>query len=173
MKKLKYVFWILRTNLYVLFKKILGNKLDISFFFWKKRLTILETEGAGSLIRIGKRTAINRNTEISAHGGVIEIGSRCYINSNCMIVSHERIKIGDNTTVGPGTYFYDHDHADGGFVTAPITVGNNVWIGAGCIILKGVTIGDNSIIAAGTIVSKNVESNTLRYDKRDACAKKL
>ena len=46
-------------------------------------------------------------------------------------------------------------------VTAPITIGNSVWIGAGATILKGVTIGDNAIIGAGAVVTKDVKANTI------------
>ncbi|WP_053984554.1 DapH/DapD/GlmU-related protein [Niameybacter massiliensis] len=46
-------------------------------------------------------------------------------------------------------------------IAKPITVGNNVWIGAGATILAGVTIGDNSVIGAGSIVSKSIPSNVI------------
>lgn len=167
MKIIKKFFMVLHSNIYVLFRRISGNKLKISPIVWVKRFATLETSGGNSFIEIGKKTVIGRNTEISAHDGIVKIGDSCYVNRNCLIVAHEKIEIGDNTTIGPGTYFYDHDHSESGFVTAPITVGKNVWIGAGCIILKGVTIGDNSVIAAGSLVTKNVGAKTLRYDKRN------
>ena len=43
----------------------------------------------------------------------------------------------------------------------PITVGNNVWIGAGTIVLGGVTIGDNTVIGAGSVVTKSIPSNVI------------
>lgn len=65
---------------------------------------------------------------------------------------------------------FDHDHDYKNdmnkFVKKEITIGNNVWIGANCIILKGVTIGDNVVIAAGTIVKENIKSNSLIYENR-------
>lgn len=85
-----------------------------------------------------------------------------------MIVAHESITIEGNVTIGPGTVIYDHDHdGKGGYTTKPVHIGKNVWIGAGCIILRGVTIGDNSVIATGTLVTKDVPANVLRYDKRE------
>ena len=45
--------------------------------------------------------------------------------------------------------------------TAPITIGNNVWIGAGVIVLAGVTIGDNTVVGAGSVVTKSIASNTV------------
>jgi acetyltransferase-like isoleucine patch superfamily enzyme len=45
--------------------------------------------------------------------------------------------------------------------TAPVKIGDNVWIGMNAVILKGVTIGDNSIVAAGAVVTKSVPANTI------------
>ena len=47
--------------------------------------------------------------------------------------------------------------------TAPVIIGNNVWIGGGAIILPGVTIGDNVVIGAGSVVTKDIPSNTIAY----------
>ena len=128
----------------------------------------LRTSGAAASIHIGKRVGISKNTELAANGGVIEIGDRCFINRNCMVVSHERIQIGTDTTIGPNTCIYDHDHnAEGtGYISKPVVIGNHVWIGAGCIILKGVTIGDYAIIGAGTVVSRDVASHIKVWDHR-------
>ena len=43
----------------------------------------------------------------------------------------------------------------------PITVGNNVWFGAGVTVLGGVTIGDNTVIAAGSVVTRDIPANCL------------
>jgi len=48
-------------------------------------------------------------------------------------------------------------------ITAPVTIGNNVWIGGGSIILPGVTIGDNVTIGAGSVVTKSIPDNMLAY----------
>jgi acetyltransferase-like isoleucine patch superfamily enzyme len=65
--------------------------------------------------------------------------------------------------IGPYCYITDHDHGAGegpvsaqALVEAPVTVGNNVWIGAHALILKGVSIGDNAVIAAGAVVTTDV-----------------
>lgn len=44
---------------------------------------------------------------------------------------------------------------------APITIGNNVWIGGSVVILPGITIGDNVVIGAGSVVTKNIPANSL------------
>lgn len=85
----------------------------------------------------------------------------------------DNIFIGDNVKIGFGTHIMDTDfHSidslkrfspdDQKFAkTAPIIIGNNVFIGAHCLILKGVTIGDKAVIAAGSIVTKDIPANTI------------
>ena len=64
---------------------------------------------------------------------------------------------------------HDHDykHDINKFITDDIKIGNNVWIGANCVILKGVKIGDNAVIAANTIVRHDLKSNTLLLQKKE------
>ena len=157
----------MKSCLGLLARKLCGCKLVFSPITLISHGVTIRTSGKDAKIKIGKKSEVRKNTELAATNGTLEIGNVCFINRNCIINARERIQIGDRTTIGPGVYIYDHDHAeDGEFVTAPIVIGKNVWIGAGCIILKGVTIGDGSIIAAGTLVTKDVGGDTLRYDKR-------
>lgn len=51
--------------------------------------------------------------------------------------------------------------ARAGFLTAPIVIGNNVWIGAKATVTKGVSIGDNSVIAANAVVTRDIPAGTL------------
>ena len=73
------------------------------------------------------------------------------------------IEIGDNVTFGPHVQVLAHDASTcktlGYAKIGRVTIGNNVFVGAGSIILPNVTIGDNSIIGAGSIVTKNVPDN--------------
>ena len=99
----------------------------------------------------------------------ISVGQRVYINRFTMIDASERIEIGANTMIGPHCYITDHDHggahdeliAQQPLISAPVTIGKNVWIGAGAIVLKGVSIGDNAIVAAGSVVTKPVLAGAL------------
>ena len=69
---------------------------------------------------------------------------------------------------------YDHDHdykIEGnrrytGFKTAPIIIGENVWIGSGCTILRGTTIGNNCVIAAGTVLKGNIPTDMIVYNEK-------
>ena len=94
----------------------------------------------------------------------LHIGSGTYVNRFTMFDASESINIGARCMIGPFCYITDHDHgfdkegpiSDQPLVEAPVKVGNNVWIGAHAIILKGVSIGDNAVIAAGAVVTANV-----------------
>ena len=73
------------------------------------------------------------------------------------------IRIGDNVTLAPRVHILAHDTSTKLFLgytkVANVTIGDNVFIGAGTIILPGVTIGNNVVIGAGSVVTKDVESN--------------
>ena len=103
-------------------------------------------------------------------GGKIVAENKVYINRNCVIVSKENITIHEGALIGPNTVIYDHDHNQGKqtdelFISSPVVIEKNVWIGAGTIILKGVTIGENTTIAAGSVVTKSVPANSMFYNK--------
>lgn len=127
-------------------------------------------------IKLGKHTSIGNNSQLaSTKNAIIKVGNYSGIGKNTIVVAREKIQIGNNVLVGPNVCIYDHDHLfknDGiirnmGFTTKPIIIEDNVWIGAGCIILKGVTIGSGSVIAAGTLINKNVPPNSIVYNKRE------
>jgi maltose O-acetyltransferase len=94
----------------------------------------------------------------------LHIGRGTYVNRFTMFDASDIIHIGARCMIGPFCYVTDHDHGFGSegtvsdqpLVEAPVKVGNNVWIGAHAIILKGVTIGDNAVIGAGAVVTRSV-----------------
>lgn len=105
--------------------------------------------GATGLISIGSRTVIGNHTRIMA-ATQVRIGARCMISWNCSIF--------DST--GHRMWLEGQDEAE---IEAPITIGNDVWIGPYSIIMKGVTIGNNCIIGAGSVVRRDVPNNALAY----------
>ena len=126
----------------------------------------------------GKHTQITAPFYVD-YGKFIYLGENCEINMNCVFLDCNRITIGDNALIAPGVHIYTVFHpvsakerfnssVNDGFPfaiskTAPVTIGNNVWIGGGSIILPDVTIGDNVTIGAGSIVTKSIPGNVLAY----------
>jgi len=132
----------------------------------------------GSKIEIGKSFRARYNLTMRAYdNGKIKIGDDCFFNDGCSINCQEKIEIGNNVFCGQNVMLFDHDHDYKNdmnrFVTKPITIGNNVWIGADCIILKGVTIGDNVVIASGTVVKNDILSNSLLYQQKHDTLKEI
>jgi acetyltransferase-like isoleucine patch superfamily enzyme len=88
-----------------------------------------------------------------------------YANNGAGIVCFKEIAIGRDVAIGPEVMIRDSDShlisGSGRPATAPIRIGDRVWIGARAVILKGVTIGDGAIVAAGSIVTKDVAPGTL------------
>ncbi|HEY0754790.1 MAG TPA: acyltransferase [Ktedonobacteraceae bacterium] len=90
---------------------------------------------------------------------VIRIGRGTYLNRNTEIVAAQSVIIGDHCKIARDVLIMDTDqHAVDGkeLVIRPVEIGNHVWIGSRAIILKGVSIGQHSIIAAGAVVTKSV-----------------
>ena len=102
------------------------------------------------------------------YGNKINLGDRVYINVNCTMLDGGEIKIGDDVLIGPNVQILTVNHP-----TSPserlrkislienVSIGNNVWIGAGAIILPGVTIDNNVVVGAGSVVTKDLPANCL------------
>lgn len=132
--------------------------------------------GNGSKIILGSKVRMHTGSKISANaGGVLKIGDSCRINNNCRIACHDSITLESGVEFGPGVTVYDHDHdfrAEGGikagkYKTAPVFIGENSWICANAIILKGAHIGKNCVIGAGCIVTGDVPDNSVLVQKRE------
>lgn len=102
------------------------------------------------------------------YGYNISVGEYFYSNHNLIITDGAKVTFGDNVFIAPNCCFTTAEHAidpemrkEGIEVAKPITVGNNVWIGAGSTILAGATIGDNSVIGAGSVVKKSIPANVV------------
>lgn len=101
-------------------------------------------------------------------GSEIILEEGCSIMNGCELFARTSIRIGPKTRIGPCTWITDSDfhglapdlrHTPG--KTSPVVIGENVWIGAKAIILKGVHIGNDAVVAAGCVVSKDVLSGAI------------
>ena len=102
------------------------------------------------------------------YGFNIEVGENFYANVNCVVLDGAKVTIGHNVFIAPNVGIYtaghplDVDRRNQGLEYArPVTIGDNVWIGAGVCILPGVSIGANSVIGAGAIVLHDVPESVL------------
>ena len=102
------------------------------------------------------------------YGDGIEIGENFYSNHDLIILDGGKVTFGDNVFVGPSCGFhtsghpFDFERRNQGLEYAyPITVGSNVWFGAGVQVMPGVTIGDNVVIGGGSVVVKDIPSNSV------------
>lgn len=138
--------------------------------------------GKGSFLKLEKKIRLKSGVKIRIRDyAILSIGENTFINHNCIITAHKRIKIGSNVQIGPNVLIYDHDHdfrAKNGlkrlkYRTSDVEIGNNVWIGANVVILRGTKIGDNSVVGAGTIIKGNHNKNSLIYTKNNLVVKKI
>ena len=102
------------------------------------------------------------------YGYRIYVGNNFFANFDCVFLDSGKIVIGDNCMIGPKTTILAITHPidpgkrnEGIGIPKDVRIGNNVWIGAGVIILPGVEIGDNSVIGAGSVVTKDVPANAV------------
>lgn len=102
------------------------------------------------------------------YGYNIKIGENFYSNHGCIILDVNEVKIGNNVLLAPGVKISTATHpidpverAAGKEYALPIEIEDNVWIGAGVIILPGVKIGANTVIGAGSVVTKDIPENVV------------
>lgn len=100
------------------------------------------------------------------YGYNIELGENFYANHNLVILDGAKVTFGDNVFIGPDCGFHtaghpiDFERRNRGLEYAySITVGDNVWIGAGVQVMPGVAIGSNVVIGGGSVVVKDIPSN--------------
>ena len=125
--------------------------------------------------RFGKEQITRGNAVFRVEGGELIIGDKCFFNQNVSITCKKKIVIGDRCQIANNVVIVDHDHAGsenwGSYVETPITIGNDVWIGANVVIMRGTTIGDKAVIGAGSIVKGDVPAGKVFYQKRETMIK--
>ncbi len=102
------------------------------------------------------------------YGYNISVGENFYTNHNVTILDGAKVTFGDNVFIAPNCVFSTAGHPldaeqrnKGLEIALPITVGDNVWIGANVSVLPGVKIGSNTVIAAGSTVNKDIPDGVI------------
>lgn len=119
-------------------------------------------------LRVGE-AVLGPGTQIVAGGQArVELGDHVYVTGNSQFLVTERLVVGSRCAIAFGVLVMDSDMHDLQVAgrprrarTAPIHIGDDVWIGARATILKGVTIGDGAVVAAGAVVTSDVPAGTL------------
>lgn len=101
-------------------------------------------------------------------GWNISIGNDFYGNLDMVILDGATVSIGNHVYIGPKCGLYATNHAidaeerrNNGVRSAPISIGDNVWLGGNVSVLPGVTIGEGTVIGAGSVVTKDIPSNVI------------
>lgn len=176
--KIKSLFWsrlvdgffFVAPKTKILLKK--SSRIDIKKTFsinlcWEGK------QNQPATLTLGENAILNISGSFRAYSGVyisvadnaqLTLGSG-FINNNAKISCFKEIVIGDDVKISEDVVIRDSDnHAlkrEGYQKTAPIRIGNHVWIGMRAVVLKGVTIGDGAVIAAGAVVTKDIPPHSL------------
>lgn len=105
----------------------------------------------------------------SEGGGSIHLGRHVRINQGCVLTAHAKIEIGAHSLVGEYVSIRDANHKiegdvlirESGHIAKPIVIGENVWIGRGCMILPGTQIGNGAVIGANSVVRGEIPARAI------------
>lgn len=160
---------LLRGNI-VLANKVVGLsriKLGTNVYISGNSRIISETSGD---IDIGNNCKIGTMTIVEDRGGSIAIGDNTAVNSFCVLYGHGGLRIGKNVLIATHVLLIPANHhfsdpnrliREQGETKEGIVIEDDVWIGAGAIVLDGVRIGTGSVIGAGAIVTKDIPPRSI------------
>lgn len=149
--------------------KVLRVGDDSQVYFWRVRTA------AGGNLSVGNHSRVETRVALEREGSSLTVGDRSFIGEGQISCASD-IRVGDDVMIAWGTSIFDHaSHSirfsqraddvtrwlrgekDWSVVnTAPVRIGNKVWIGFGCTVLPGVTIGEGAVVGAGSIVTRDV-----------------
>lgn len=116
---------------------------------------------------VGEGTEIRSPFHVD-YGSQISIGARCFANYGLVALDVATITIGDDVQIGPNVQLLTPTHPlepgprrDKWEAAAPITIGDNVWLGGGVIVLPGVTIGADTVVGAGAVVTRDLPAGVV------------
>jgi acetyltransferase-like isoleucine patch superfamily enzyme len=118
-----------------------------------------------AVVRLGADLLLAHDVQLHLRdrGAVLSIGDRTFVNHRTEIVAHDSVTIGRYCLLAWDVLVLDSDShsVDGGPRSAPVVIGDRVWIGCRATVLKGVTVGDGAVIAAGSVVVSDVPPRAL------------
>ena len=121
----------------------------------------------GARFVVDGQVNLHRGSRIVVDAGELLIGHQTMVNGFTKILVATGVTIGSGCNIAWNVQILDTDfhavHVDGQPQphTAPIVIGDHVWIGTNSLVLKGVTVGDGAVVAAGSVVTRDVPASTL------------
>lgn len=166
--------------------KIIDSLIQAGRAFWYQRIYLswigfgqaitfagpIRCSGVTGTIAIGDRAFLGPNIGLAvAEGGNLLLGRDVSVNQGTVLSARQSVEIGDGTRIGEYCSIRDSDHRidpnrpvlESGFVTRPVRIGSNVWIGRQVTIMPGVTIGDGAVIGAHSLVNRDVPERTMAF----------
>lgn len=127
------------------------------------------------LFKPGLTVGYSCRFDLAGKGKTLQIGQDCRMNDRVHIVAHESVTLGDNVLLASNIFISDTSHGsyiesscppssipnERALVSKPVSIGNNVWIGEGAVILPGVSLGDGCIVGANSVVTKSFEMGSV------------
>lgn len=154
----------LLSRIRVLYLRLKGVRLGRNCYVGKG-VTIVGNVSIGDGTTIGDMTIISTMPD-----GSLTIGKDCHINSFNVLGAATNVSIGDHCIFAAFVHITDATHEydtpeilikNAPIYGAPVTIGKNVWLGSGAMVLKGVSIGDGTVIGAKALVNKSIPANSV------------
>ncbi|MDF9798364.1 acetyltransferase-like isoleucine patch superfamily enzyme [Catalinimonas alkaloidigena] len=167
LNKYKNYFFLLRASFFNLKGILVDPSVTIGRNVQLK--TGANNKDKGKL-KIAERCILTTGVILECWGGSIEIERSTFIGPYTVIYGHGGVKIGNNTLISMHTKIISSNHTiperninikSCPDIQMPVSIGNDVWIGAGATILGGVTIGNGCVVAAGAVVTKSIPSYSI------------
>jgi acetyltransferase-like isoleucine patch superfamily enzyme len=147
-----------------------GQKISLGANVVVERSAMLWVDTECSYIAIGDNSYLSAHCVLNTFNGWIKLGRNCTINSYAILYGHGGLQIGNDVRVAPQVmimpmnHIYKDPHVPiwkQGIKAKGIKIEDDVWLGAGAIVLDGVNIGKGSVIGAGAVVTKDIPSYSI------------
>jgi len=124
----------------------------------------------GGRIVLGDRVSISKGAVLVAKRGRLLVGPDGFIGEGAVLVARELLEVGADALIAEHVTVRDQDHGmrdpdrpmrSQEYTTAPIVIGDDVWLGSKSVVLKGVSIGRGAVVGAGAVVTRSLPSGVV------------
>lgn len=140
------------------YRAITGGRVRGTMYIMRNPSTLRVSRG--NWISIGKNVMIDKDARIIARGANIVIGDDTFIGKNSTLVAFADLSVGNRVLIGENCSIHTENHGGPGqrdeFTKSPITVSDDVWLGAGVVVTPGRTIGSGATVGANSVITKDL-----------------